>query len=200
LAIPLELGCIVEGHAEVLAVPILLSRLVRAIDPSRAIKTSIRRIQKSQLIRPGTLERAIEAITRQLGRSAPILVLLDADRDCPVALAKNLIERCRVEHGDVHIAVVVAKCEYEAWFLAGAVSLAGKCGLSGQLSAPEDPESIRGAKEWLSSNMASGSIYSETRHQPLFSKLVDLNQARSARSFIKLESEIKRILNLFISS
>ena len=39
--------------------------------------------------------------------------------------------------------MVFAKCEYEAWFLAAAESIAP------DVSAPEDTESIRGAKEWL---------------------------------------------------
>lgn len=43
------------------------------------------------------------------------------------------------------VSVVIAKKEYEAWFLAAAKSLAGQRGLSDQLDPPLDPESIGGA-------------------------------------------------------
>lgn len=83
--------------------------------------------------------------------------------------------------------------EYEAWFLAAADSLAGKGGLRVDVAAPEEPEEIRGAKEWLSARMISGARYSETRHQPLFSSLLEIDQARKSRSFRKLEREISRM-------
>src|SRR5439155_9119378 len=92
------------------------------------------------------------------------------------------------------VSVVVAKCEYEAWFLAAADSLAGKGGLLVDLATPEEPERIRGAKEWLSARMSLGSRYVETRHQPLYSQILAIDQARKSRSFRKLEREIGRML------
>jgi hypothetical protein len=124
------------------------------------------------------------------------LILLDADKDCPANLAHSLLERCRKEHSDVLVSVVVAKCEYEAWFLAAAESLAGQGGLPADLSAPHDPESMRGAKEWLSLKMPRQVRYVETRHQKEFSRLIDLDQARTSRSFRKFEKEISRILRV----
>jgi hypothetical protein len=94
--------------------------------------------------------------------------LLDADDDCPRDLAADLKARCYVAHPDVLISIVIAKKEYEAWFLAAARSLAGKRGLREQLDAPDDPESVRGAKEWLTARMPSDQSYSPTRHQAAY--------------------------------
>ena len=191
----IRLGCIVEGHGEVLALPILIRRLAKALNPSLVVGIETRRIPKSQMVQPGEIERKIDEITRQIGRSSAVLILLDADQDCPAILARDLLNRCRSEHGDVLVSVVVAKCEYEAWFLASADSLAGHGGLPDDLSAPDDPESMRGAKEWLSAKMPQQMRYVETRHQQEFSRLIDLNQARKSRSFRKFEKEILNLIS-----
>jgi hypothetical protein len=188
-----KIGCIVEGHGDVLGLPILIRRIMQLHDPALVVTFELRRIPRSQLVRPGELERAVEAITRQIGRSTPLIVLVDADKDCPLILAQSLLRRCKAAHADVPASVVVAKCEYEAWFLAAADSLAGKGGLRVDLSAPEEPERIRGAKEWLSARMNSGTRYVETRHQPLYSQILEIDQARKSRSFRKLEHEIGRM-------
>jgi hypothetical protein len=127
------LGLIVEGHGEVLAAPALIRHIARVAGFHAFIKCEVRRVPKSQLLQPGELERAVEALTRQIGRRHPLLVLLDADDDCPKDLADKLKARCHAKHADVTISIVIAKKEYEAWFLAAARSLAGQCGLAEHL-------------------------------------------------------------------
>src|SRR5207245_6753189 len=117
----------------------------------------------------------------------PLLVLLDADNHCPKDLADDLKARCHAKHADVTISIVIAKREYEAWFLAAARSLAGQSGLAEQLEPPIDPESVQGAKEWLTAHMRPDQSYSPTRHQSAYSDMMDLSEARNARSFRKLE-------------
>jgi len=184
----------VEGHGEIQAAPTLIRRLAGAANSDMTIKFAARRIPKSQLLQPSQFERAIEALTRQIGRRQPLLVLLDADDDCPKDLAFNLKKRCYATHSDVAISIVIAKKEYEAWFLAAARSLAGRSGLVEQLSPPIDPESIRGAKEWLTAHMAPGQSYSETRHQSAYSAVMELSDARKACSFRKFERELGQLL------
>ena len=70
------LGLIVEGHVERDAAPILARHIAREFNFYASIKCEARRVPKSQLVRPGELERAVEALTRQIGRTRPILVLL----------------------------------------------------------------------------------------------------------------------------
>jgi hypothetical protein len=188
------LGLIVEGHGEVGATPTLIRRIAHSFSFHASIEFAVRRVPKSQLVQPGELERAVEALTRQIGRNQPLLVLLDADDDCPKDLAQNLKARCQAAHADVRISIVVAKREYEAWFLAAARSLAGQRGLAERLDPPNDPESVQGAKEWLTGHMPADQSYSPTRHQSAFSASISLAEARNARSFRKLEKELSCLL------
>ncbi len=92
------------------------------------------------------------------------------------------------------ISVVLAQCEYEAWFLAGAASLRGKRGLKPDIEPPPNPEGVRGAKEWLSARMV-GKTYGEMTDQAPLTQLFDIPQAlASARSFRKCYKEIERLL------
>ncbi len=192
----LSLGIIVEGHGEEKAAPVLIRHVARAAGCHGSIQCSVRRVSKSQLIKPRELERAVEALTRQIGRSKPILVLIEADGDCPKELADGLRIRCADSHSDLRVAIVVAKREYEAWFLAAAKSLSGHRGLADELTPPGDPESVQGAKEWLTARMAPDQGYSPTRHQAAYSDLMDLSAARAARSFRKFEKEVRVLLGL----
>ena len=190
----LVLGLIVEGHGEAAAAPVLIRRIALDNGFYSNLRFKTWRVGKSQILQSGELERTIEALTRQIGRRQPVLLLLDADDDCPVDLANELRARCEARHADVTVAVVAARREYEAWFLAAAKSIAGRGGLLPALDRPSEPESIGGAKEWLSSHMTTGQCYSPTRHQTVFSAAIDLTQARTARSFRKLEKEVARLI------
>jgi hypothetical protein len=99
-----------------------------------------------------------------------------------------------VVRGDLPIAVVLAKKEFEAWFLAAAESLRGKHGLPNDLQSPAEPENIRGAKEWLTGLMPYGRSYAETTDQPAFTAIFDMSKARRADSFDKCYREIERML------
>ena len=92
------------------------------------------------------------------------------------------------------IGVVLAKHEFEAWFLAAAESLRGFRSLDTSLSAPPDPESIQGAKEWLSGHMSGAGGYRETVDQPALAARFDLEKARAAPSFDKCYRELTRLL------
>ncbi len=193
-------GLIVEGQGEVNAAPALIRRIAHEHEFYSAIKFEVRRIPRSQLVRQGELESAVEALSRQLGRNQPFLVLIDADDECPKQSATSFQVRCNSSHSDLRVSFVLAKMEYEAWFIAASKSLSGcGCLLQG-IQSPSDPESIRGAKEWLSSHMPAGQSYSPTRHQTSFSTLMDLEEARQARSFKKLEKEVKRLLGISSTS
>jgi hypothetical protein len=92
-----------------------------------------------------------------------------------------------------NVGLIVAKREFEAWFLAAAESLAGKCGLPEDFSWPGDPEAKRDAKGVLSKAMmrASGHLYRETVDQEKLAKAFDMDMARDrAPSFDKLWRQI----------
>lgn len=83
----MRLACIVEGYGEVQAVPILLRRLVNALDPTLVLQVEPPiRTPKSKLLQGGELERAVELAARKIGGIGAILILLDSDQDCPAEL------------------------------------------------------------------------------------------------------------------
>ena len=90
---------------------------------------------------------------------------------------------------------VLAKTEYEAWFLAAAGSLAGQRGLDEILEPPDNPEAIRGAKGWLNARMPRGRGYRETIDQTAFTATFDMAAARqSSPSFDKLWRDVESLL------
>jgi hypothetical protein len=190
-------GCVVEGDGEEDAVRVLIRRLTAQIDPSTEVRVGmVIRRPRGRLLKPEQLERDIELTVRRIGRNSAILVLLDADDDCPAELGQRLLRRAQFAHADLAVSIVVAKREFEAWFLAAAESLRGVRGLPMDLNAPVDPEAVRGAKEWLSARMGGRARYSPTRHQAAFAARFDLDRARRADSFDKCWREVARLLVL----
>lgn len=192
-----RIACIVEGHGDVEAVPVLLRRLGESLEPPTYIQVPPPlRVPRFKLVKTGECERAIEFAARKTGGQGGVLLLVDAEDDCPALLGPQLLERARNARRDLPIAVVLAKHEFEAWFLAAAESLQGKRSLATDISAPTNPgpESIRGAKEWLSDRMTGGSRYRETLDQPALAAVFDMNAARTADSFDKCFREITALI------
>jgi len=193
-----SLACIVEGDGEVEAVPLLIRRIARESYPDVAINVISPpiRIPRDKLVKADELERAVELAARQAGRGGAILVLIDSDDDCPAQVGPALLERAHAARTDFPIGVVLAKCEFEAWFLAAAESLRGRRGLRTDLVRPVDPEAIRDAKGWIRDRMPDGRKYRETLDQPAFSAVFDLSAARSSDSFDKYYREVVRLIGL----
>ena len=192
-----KIAAIVEGYGECEAVPVLIRRIAQTIDPGFVPKIlSPIRVPASRLRKEGEIERSVELAARKLGGRGGILVVLDCDWDnsCPAVDGPALLKRAVDVRNDLPIAVILAKKEFEAWFLAAAGSLRGKHGLPNDLEAPADPEEIRGAKEWLSDKMLHGRSYAETTDQPAFAEIFDMNLARRADSFDKCFRAIEAML------
>lgn len=187
---------IVEGHGEVTAVAILIRRIVAQYAPDVYVHVGQAiREKRTRLIQPGGVERVVELAARQTTPADGILILLDADDDCPREIAEQLLARAKAARPDRSIAVVVANREFEAWFLAAARSLRGKRGLADDLEPPADPESIRNAKGWLADRTPHGFSYKPTVDQPALTQLFDLDQACAARSFRKFVKDVLQLAN-----
>ncbi len=77
---------------------------------------------------------------------------------------------------------------------AAADSLRNIRGLGQDLAAPEHPENVRGAKEWLTAHMITGRSYRSTVHQPALAAIFDMAAARRrSPSFDKFWRELERI-------
>ncbi len=189
------IACIVEGHGEVQALPALLRRVGYEIDPGAQLRVpQPYRVNRSSLVRPEMLERVVQTQADRVTGAGGVLVLIDSDKDCPAELGPRLLARARDTRPDKKVAVVLANCEFETWFLAAADSLAGYRGLPEGLASPPDPEAIRGAKEWLGSRMP-GRSYRETSDQTAFAARFDLKMAREkSPSFEKFWREAERLI------
>ena len=190
-----NLGCIVEGHGDTRAVPVLLRRLQQQANPSLYLNIPRPfRAGRYKLVKPGELERIVELVARGLEPPRAILVLIDAEDDCPKELAPELLKRAQRARPDIPSGVVLAKHEFEAWFLAAIESLGGRRGLNDKLPAVPDPEAVGGAKGFLTRNMPGSRAYSETLDQPALAALFDLQLARQrSDSFDKCCREVERL-------
>jgi hypothetical protein len=192
-----RIAAIVEGHGECEAVPILIRRIAQTIDPGFVPKVlSPLRVPASRLLKEGETERSVELAARKLEGKGGIVVIVDCDWEdgCPAEDGPVLLKRAVATRSDIPIAVILAKKEFEAWFLASAESLRNKFGLPKDLASPADPEGVRGAKEWLSDRMPPGRSYAETTDQPAFTAVFDIDAARRADSFDKCYRDIRRML------
>lgn len=183
---------IVEGHSEQEAVPALLRRIgeelgIHAVGVARPF-----RVKRNRVVREGELERAVEQAVRDREDPACVLVILDADDDCPAELAPRLFQRCQ-EATNLPSAVVLANREFEAWFLGAKESLRGLRGIPLDAASVPDPERIRGAKERLSHNMP-GRGYVPSDDQAALAARMDLRLAADrCPSFEKLLRDVGRL-------
>lgn len=187
----MEIVSIVEGHGEVRALPELLRRFAAWRTPEAHVHIGPPiRIKRDRFLRdPDDFNKHMQLAGAKCGEHGWILVLLDADDDCPAQLGKETLQRAHNLLPHRNISVVLAKREFEAWYIGAAASLEGRRGFAlkpgdGALS----PEDKRDAKGWLNVRMRDG--YGETIDQPAFAALMDLQLAFDrCRSFRKLCSE-----------
>ena len=175
----MKIIAIVEGHGDVEAAPILIRRIAEKLGKGNAVSIPRPfRCPKGKIMQEKELGRILDFAAAKLTPPGEILILLDADSDCPAQLAPKLLANARNLRKDVKISVVLAKREYETWFLAALPSLAGKRGIRKGLSSIPNAEDVSGAKERLEKEMEPGRYYSETLDQAALSSLFDLDMAK----------------------
>ncbi|TKC82990.1 DUF4276 family protein [Trinickia terrae] len=191
-----RLSSIVEGHGEVAALPVLLRRIALWRSPHTHVdvQTPIRVHRDRFLNRADEFSRHLTLAGDKCGDDGWVLILLDADDDCPAVRGPEILARAQQVLPHRTVSVVLANREFEAWFIGAAASLNGQRGLSITAAADleVDAESPRDAKGWLRERM-SGGTYGETTDQPAFAARIDLQQAlERCRSFRKLCDEWDR--------
>lgn len=187
---------IVEGDGEVEALPVLLRRISEWLSPGEYVHIGRPiRVRRDQFLnRVDIFERQLRLAAGLCAGSGWILILLDADDDCPKTLAQDLRQRAAAVVPHHFVSIVLANREYEAWFIAAAPALAG-CRNFVCPEAVPDAESVRAAKQWVSAQIRQGA-YHEVLDQPAFSASIDLERAHAnSRSFRKLCSDWRKALN-----
>ena len=209
-----------EGHGEVAALPVLVSRLLKEKDTSNSlfVDRDVVRTSPSRLVRwdkPKQKPDHSEWISRITLASrrrevGGVLAVYDGDATmfpagssnafCASTAAKSMAAAA-VSAGAgkmFSLCVVFACSEYETWLVAGAESLAGRQLQDGRLALPADirfptgdPESH--GKRWLEDNCLN---YRPTRDQAPLTELLDfeLVRTRKLRSFLRLEHAIAQLI------
>ena len=176
---------IVEGQGDVDAVPILLRRLAEQAEAWHVKIATPHRRPRNQLSRKAEFQRAVR-VARLTPDCGGILVLFDADDDCPRECASEFEAWAQEASRGIPCAVVMANREYEAWFLASIESLRGGGDVRVDATSHPEPESPRNAKGHMRGRMEGG-LYLETVHQPALTARFELAVAyRRCRSFRRL--------------
>lgn len=183
---------IVEGYAEVESIPVLMRRLTAEWGKHEITIAKPVRVKRYQVVKEGDLERRV-----QLAKTRPncqaVVIILDADDDCPKDLGVVLLQRAKQIAPGLHVSVVLPKSELESWFIGSIESLRGKRSIEPNASSPSDPENIRDAKGFLTGVMGIRN-YSEVDDQPAFAAQFDLTRAHThCRSFRKFYGDFYRI-------
>lgn len=184
---------VVEGQGEEQSVRIVLERMMTDLGRYAGIDKPFR-VKRDKILQPSELERCIDRIFSGRENVSAVLLLLDADDDCPKELGAELMAR-----GQTHIGsrgcfgVVLANREFEAWFLADLDGLSAGIDGAPFVEPPDDAERARDAKRRLRDALRRP--YRPTVDQAAFARRFDLRRAAErCRSFRKLQSELARIL------
>lgn len=193
---------IVEGHGEIPAVPILIRNILAA--------QGIHDVQLLPAWRhgeyPSVAKKFDNIFLAAIKENAPILWVMDFDskvHDCPVKEAQNLLVRAEALRPGWPIKIAFLSKEYETLFLIDETATRKVFpDIPTKTPFPENPENIRGAKEWLSKARPSpGSAYKETVHQAKITAHLNLDLLRAHSSdFAHLERAVVELANSVIPS
>jgi hypothetical protein len=187
---------IVEGEGDLTAVPELIRRV--AHDAGRFDLTVLQPHKRGDL--PKVLQRLENDLRVAQLEGCPVLWVLDYDCETCTDLDRDLAKfRGRVADAmptqRVEVAFMVK--EFESLFLADhETTTAVFPDIPPDLEWPADPESVRGAKEWISKARPKGLAYKETMHQAKLAAQVDLARLRQrSPSFRRFEDAVMALLS-----
>jgi hypothetical protein len=185
---------IVEGFGEVPSVPIAIRRVAMAMGVyDLQVGRPIRR-PRSKLVQADGLKASVTLAKFQTGVRG-ILIIFDADDDCPKEIAPELQVCASAAADPVPCSLVIANKEFETVFVAGIASLHNQRGILDPTRCNLDPDSVRDAKGWIERRMQPGRRYSEVTDQPALTAVVDWIIAHAnSRSCRKLVKEIRQLL------
>jgi hypothetical protein len=193
--VPPTIASIVEGDGEVRAVPKVLHRIAAELGVPNLLTPTPMRVPRGKITLAGGIERAVAAEALRVSGEGGVLVLLDADDDCPAEYGPFLLARAQAARPDKRVSVVLANREFEAWFLAAAPSLAGQFGFQAEFPRPRNPETPRDCKGLLTQARPRGRPYKETVDQAPIASVFDLKMAREhSDSFDKFCREVSHLL------
>jgi hypothetical protein len=179
---------VVEGHGEVAALPVLLRRVFEGVDIYGINARRPHRLPRGKFTKDDQLRRAVDIQSAAIQGAGGVIVLADADDDCPVELRDRCLEL--VGNTTVPLKIIFANREFEGWYLAGIESLRDHRSVREDAAFEGNPESTRDAKGHLERLM--NEPYRETLHQAAFAAQVDLDLvAERSPSFQKFRRDVE---------
>jgi len=197
---------VVEGETEVICIEPLLHRIwnevlarserLQVVAPVRGSRPKFVKADDAELA-----DKIREAVITLHGKSKRcpdrrllVLIVFDADEDCPAQLAPAILQRAIAETSD-SIACVLPKRTLENWFVAGASTLAGIAGLPESLPQRLGCEDSNG-EAWLKAQIRSQNprrTYKKTVDAKELARKMDLPECRrNSPSFDKLCRELEK--------
>lgn len=187
---------IVEGDGDKTAVPLLLRRMLHeryGIFDCNVLTPHVR----GEL--PAVRRNFENWFKVAIKENAAILWVLDFDCDdcdCVKLESDKLRQHAHAIHNNWPFEVAFMVKEFETLFLCDAESTRSVFrSIPAHMDFPTNPETIRGAKEWLSNAMPKGVSYKPTVHQGKVSAALNLNTlAENSPSFIHLDHALQRLI------
>ncbi|MBI3480555.1 MAG: DUF4276 family protein [Nitrosomonadales bacterium] len=187
---------IVEGDGDKAALPLLLRRMLaerHGIHDCKILKPHVR----GEL--PSVRKNFENNFKAAIKESAAILWILDFDCDdcqCVMKEADALLVRAHEIYPDWPIEIAFMVQEYETLFLSDKTATRSVLkSIPADTDFPADPESVRGAKEWLSKAMPKGVTYKETVHQAKITATLNFDHLIGhSPSFAHLDRALARLV------
>ena len=182
---------IVEGHGDAAALPTLIRRIAQeqGIYDLKILRPHVRGDY------PKLGARLQDYLLAAHEEGAPALWVLDYDCKACNNVERDLEDLRRKSQAlapqlMIRFAFIVK--EYESLFLTNeAATRKVLKHIPAEITFPDEPEGIRGAKEWLSKALPKGLAYKETIHQEKISAHLDLPLLRQrSPSFQRLEQAL----------
>lgn len=184
---------IVEGAGDVAAIPLLIRKVLyeHGIFHVQTAPRPKTKVEVGKLRQPGELERYIDFCNRESGDS--ILLAIDSDDHCPVAVALEFAARIKNTGLRKPASVCLFNREYESIFLPSIDRIADLYPdfKWSNTEVTQHPETIREVKGTISKMMPADRAYKPTRDQARFTDAIDLAVTRAAsRSFRHFEKSL----------
>ncbi len=197
---------IVEGQTEQKCIERLFHRIWNEVVLCAArlqILPAIR-IQRDQFlsVKSDLLEKQVEAASLKLkskvknepANSGCIMILLDAEKGCPVELSREILQRSLVAQSDVVTRCVVAQQMLENWIVAGSSTLSTYPGFPQHFQLPKSIDRVKGS-DWLDQQFRSVNSKRKYKKTGDSEKIINafslLECQEKSRSFRKLVKELR---------
>ncbi len=199
---------VVEGETEVMCLPPLLHGVWRLLaSPDRLQVLTPVQCKRDAFLKPGHEEfarkvaDAYQTLARWLRRDPAnrgiLLLLLDAESDCPAEVAARLRAGAIGVIGEAAVSCVLAKRAFENWIVGGASTLGGVNGLPAPLPSRDRFEERNGA-HWLETQLRSvdrARKYKKTVDAVEFVRAMDLSECHAnCPSFAKLCRDLRTLI------